>query len=117
MDKALQMDNNSSYSIALLVFFPGYSFRFLMVNLSYFIFDFVGSFVIRRVGAANWLSFLVICWGAVTIATGFVPSWQVLALCRSLLGIFEVGPRLSILISGWPFSWLCVSHLLLVQEI
>jgi len=62
----------------------------VVADCSYFIFDFVGNLVIRRVGAANWLSFIVIGWGAATIGMGFVPSSQILAVCRALLGIFEV---------------------------
>ena len=89
-----------------------------MAEDSYFIFDFVGSFVIRRVGAANLLSFMVICWGGVTIGSGFVNSWQILAVCRALLGAFEVRFKHCVFLPlGWPVFRLRVSHLLLVQKI
>ena len=45
---------------------------------------------LRRLGGVHWLSFLVVAWGAVQLAMGFVPTWGVLALCRVLLGTFEV---------------------------
>jgi hypothetical protein len=46
--------------------------------------------MIRRFGTANWLSFIIICWGAIAIGMGFVHSWQLLAALRALLGVFEV---------------------------
>lgn len=46
---------------------------------------------LRRLGAVHYLAFLVISWGAVQLAMGFVPSWEYLAACRTLLGVFEVG--------------------------
>ena len=61
-----------------------------MANIRYFLFELPSNLVIRRIGAANWLTFIIVCWGAVTIGMGFVPSWQLLALCRALLGCFEV---------------------------
>ena len=60
----------------------------------YFLFELPSNLVIRQLGAANWLAFIIVCWGAVTIGMGFVPTWQALALCRALLGIFEVPTRL-----------------------
>ena len=75
--------------------------------------------MIRRVGTANWLVLIIVCWGAVSIGMGFVHSWQVLALCRALLGIFEV-PNSNfkiILTTGWLLPWLCLSHQLLVQTL
>jgi hypothetical protein len=45
---------------------------------------------LRKLGVTHWLSFLVVAWGAVELAMGFVPTWQLLGLFRVLLGTFEV---------------------------
>lgn len=44
------------YSIALLMFF-----------VTYFIFEIPSNIVLRKVGAANWLSFLCFSWGIVIL--------------------------------------------------
>ena len=46
--------------------------------------------LLRKLGVTHWLSFLVVSWGAVELAMGFAPTWEVLGLCRVLLGAFEV---------------------------
>jgi hypothetical protein len=46
--------------------------------------------LLRELGVTHWLSFLVVSWGAVELAMGFVPTWEFLGLCRVLLGTFEV---------------------------
>ncbi|KAK0451144.1 major facilitator superfamily domain-containing protein [Desarmillaria tabescens] len=55
------------------------------------------------VGARNLLSGGVITWGAVQLAMGFVPTWEYLALCRTLLGVFEAGffPALVFIVTTW----------------
>lgn len=57
---------------------------------SYFLFDIPANLFIRKVGTANFLALIIICWGAVSIGMGFVHSWQMLSVCRALLGCFEV---------------------------
>lgn len=47
--------------------------------------------VLPKVGAANWLSFLGLSFGAILIGMGFTYSWQTMAVCRVLLGVFEAG--------------------------
>jgi MFS family permease len=46
--------------------------------------------LLRRFGARNWLAFIVTSWGLVQLSMGFVTHWGFLALCRVLLGVFEV---------------------------
>lgn len=46
--------------------------------------------LLRKIGVTLWLSFLVVSWGMVEMAMGFVPTWKFLGLCRVLLGAFEV---------------------------
>ena len=75
----------------------------------------MGTLFIRRIGAANWLTIIIVCWGGVTVGMGFSPTWQILAVCRALLGICEVRPFFSsLLIPGRIFPRLCLSHQLLV---
>jgi MFS family permease len=72
-------------------------------DCSYFLFELPSNLMIRRIGTANWLSIIIICWGAVAIGMGFVHSWQLLAALRALLGCFEAGffPGCVYLISCW----------------
>ncbi|KIW14984.1 hypothetical protein PV08_07771 [Exophiala spinifera] len=88
----LDLHIGSRYSIALLVFFVGYA-----------IFELPSNWIIRRLGAQLWLSFLIISWGLVVLCTGFVQSWKTLTVCRALLGIFEAGlfPGAVYIIGSW----------------
>lgn len=52
MDKDLGLNIGSRYTIALVVFFPPYVFLELPSNIA-----------LRKVGAANWLSFIAFSWG------------------------------------------------------
>lgn len=45
--------------------------------------------VLRKVGARNFLAFIVLAWGSVMVGMAFVKTWQALAVCRTILGIFE----------------------------
>ena len=38
----------------------------------------------------NWLTFIVVAWGAVQLGMAFVSAWYWLVVCRILLGAFEV---------------------------
>jgi len=46
--------------------------------------------ILRKVGVRNWLTFIVVSWGAVQLGMSFVTDWRELLLCRMLLGAFEV---------------------------
>ena len=81
------------------------------------IFDLPSNLVIRRAGAANWLAFIITCWGATTVVMGFVQSWQMLALTRAFLGIFEVLQTECSLKLGGVLSRLHLFNQLLVQTI
>lgn len=65
MDRELRFDVGDRYSIALLVFF-----------ITYFIFEIPSNVVLRKVGAANWLSFLCFAWGLVVFGAGFAKKWE-----------------------------------------
>ncbi|CAO2655022.1 Nn.00g117550.m01.CDS01 [Neocucurbitaria sp. VM-36] len=88
----LQLAIENRYNIALLVFFIGYA-----------LFELPSNYIIRRLGARIWLSFLIIAWGLCVLGMGFVKNWQVLTVLRALLGIFEAGlfPGAVYIIGSW----------------
>jgi hypothetical protein len=43
----------------------------------------------KKFGAANWLCFIAVGWGLLTLAIGFIKNWQALAVLRAFLGILE----------------------------
>ncbi|CEL52995.1 putative transporter C1002,16c OS=Schizosaccharomyces pombe (strain 972 / ATCC 24843) GN=SPAC1002.16c PE=3 SV=1 [Rhizoctonia solani AG-1 IB] len=83
---------NNKYSIALLVFFIGY-----------FLFELPSTLVLRRLQPRNFLTMIIVLWGATTLGMGFVHSWKTLAVCRAILGSLEAGffPACVYLISSW----------------
>ncbi|KAJ9603253.1 hypothetical protein H2200_012031 [Cladophialophora chaetospira] len=75
----------------------------LTVGARYALFELPSNFVIRRLGAQIWLSFLITAWGLCVLGMGFVHSWETLTVCRALLGIFEAGlfPGAVYIIGSW----------------
>ncbi|KAJ8076726.1 hypothetical protein PM082_001149 [Marasmius tenuissimus] len=92
MGKELGLDVGDRYSIANCLYF-----------VPYILLQIPGNAMLRRVGARNWLGFIVVAWGAVQLGMGFVEHWGLLTLCRILLGVFEAGffPALVFIISTW----------------
>lgn len=88
----LGLTQGARYNTALLVFFIGYG-----------LFELPSNFVIRRVGARNWLSFLIIAWGCMVLGMGFIHTWEALTVLRALLGVFEAGlfPGSVFIIGSW----------------
>jgi len=80
MDADLGLSIGNRYTVALVVFF-----------IPYFIFELPSNIALRKVGSANWLSFIAFAWGCTMLGQGFVNSYQTLAVCRVLLGLFESG--------------------------
>lgn len=80
------------YSIALLVFFPGYC-----------LFELPSNMVIRRLGARWWLAILIVSWGCMVLGMGFIHDWKVLTVLRAFLGVFEAGlfPGGIFIIGSW----------------
>jgi len=83
---------NFRYSIITLVFF-----------ITYVVFQFPATIVIKYVGPKPFLSLITLLWGAVMIGMGFVKTWQTMAGLRVILGIFEAGffPGSVYLLSTW----------------
>lgn len=92
LDEDVKLSVGARYSIALLVFFIGYA-----------LFEIPSNWIIRRIGARWWFSFLVTSWGACVLGMGFIQQWEILAVLRALLGVFEAGifPGAIFIISSW----------------
>ncbi|KAF4981714.1 hypothetical protein FZEAL_2516 [Fusarium zealandicum] len=92
MDEDLGLDQGNRASVALMVFFIGY-----------IIFEIPSNAFIHKLGAANWLSFLAVAWGLVSLGIGFLNDWKAFAVMRSFLGVFEAGffPGCVYLVSSW----------------
>ncbi|KAF8963680.1 major facilitator superfamily domain-containing protein [Flammula alnicola] len=81
--------------------------RFSIISCMYFVpyifLQLPGNLALRYFGVRNWLSFIVVAWGSIQLAMGFVHSWGYLVLCRVLLGVFEASffPSLLFIISTW----------------
>lgn len=80
MDDDLRLETGQRASIVTSTFFIGY-----------ILFNIPSNVVIRGVGAARFLGSITFAWGVLTIGLGFVNSWVVAAVLRSLLGVFEAG--------------------------
>ncbi|KAF4630025.1 hypothetical protein G7Y89_g8115 [Cudoniella acicularis] len=83
---------NNAYTVVSVVFF-----------LTYTIFQAPAVVFIRTLGPRLFLALIVLFWGATMIGFGFVPSWQVMAALRVILGVFEAGfyPGCVYLLSTW----------------
>ncbi|KAL4940432.1 hypothetical protein BDV06DRAFT_230316 [Aspergillus oleicola] len=92
MEEDLGLDVGSRYTIIVMVFF-----------VAYIVFEIPSNLVLPKVGAANWLAFLGVSFGAILIGMGFTYSWETMAVCRALLGIMEAGflPGCTYLITCW----------------
>lgn len=74
MSADLGLDVGGRYSVVSCIYFVPYTLLELPSNVC-----------LRAIGARNLLS------GAVQLGMGFVPTWGYLALCRTLLGVLEIG--------------------------
>ena len=59
--------------------------------------------LMRKVGARRWIARILVTWGIVAVATGFVQNVTQLAIVRTLLGIAEAGffPAVILYLSYW----------------
>lgn len=92
MRKELHTDIGSRYSIILLVFFA-----------PYVLFELPSNLLLRKFGAANWLSLITVLWGVGVIGMGLAQHWTHLVVCRVFLGVFEAGffPGCVYVVSCW----------------
>ncbi len=72
--------SEGTYALGAGIFFLGYSLCGFPSNL-----------VLHKIGAKRWLSFLMVGWGLVSMATMFVRGSTSFYLLRLLLGVMEAG--------------------------
>ncbi|KAH8162348.1 hypothetical protein CIB48_g5896 [Xylaria polymorpha] len=59
--------------------------------VTYIIFEVPSNLVLKPIGPRRWLAFIVLVWGVIALATGFVHNFGSLLALRVLLGAFEAG--------------------------
>jgi ACS family tartrate transporter-like MFS transporter len=94
---ALEMNKDlglslAQYGVAASIFYVGY-----------FLFEIPSNFALARVGARIWLTRIMVTWGLIVIANGFVQGSTSLYVVRFLLGAAEAGllPGLLFYLSLW----------------
>jgi MFS family permease len=92
LELSLLEGTTSRYSIVTIVFFA-----------SYIVFQPPATVICRYLGPRNFLSVIVVLWGAVMIGMGFADSYGTLSALRVILGVLEAGffPSCVYLLSTW----------------
>ncbi|BCS17334.1 uncharacterized protein APUU_10162A [Aspergillus puulaauensis] len=92
MEEDLGLNIGTRYTIMVMVFF-----------VAYIVFEIPSNLILPKAGAANWLAFLGISFGAILIGMGFTYNWKTMTVCRALLGTMEAGfmPGCTYLITCW----------------
>jgi ACS family tartrate transporter-like MFS transporter len=82
----------AQYGVAASIFYVGY-----------FLFEIPSNFALERMGARIWLTRIMVTWGAVVVANGFVQGSTSLYAVRFLLGVAEAGllPGLLFYLALW----------------
>ena len=80
-----------------------YGFAAAIFFIAYFIFEVPSNLLMRRFGARIWIARIMITWGLITVATGFVTSYPALVALRFLLGVAEAGffPGMIFYLTQW----------------
>ncbi|KAI9878608.1 MAG: hypothetical protein M1830_000427 [Pleopsidium flavum] len=79
LEKDLHM-KGQDYNIALFMFF-----------IPYILLEVPSNILLKKVPPSTWLSFIMFCWGVITVCMGVTKSYAGLVVCRFLLGVFEAG--------------------------
>jgi ACS family tartrate transporter-like MFS transporter len=71
--------------------------------LGYVLFEVPGAIIVERWSARKWLARIMITWGLVTVATGFVHTAQQFYIARVLLGVAEGSffPGIIVYLTHW----------------
>ncbi|KAF3935802.1 hypothetical protein ABW19_dt0203990 [Dactylella cylindrospora] len=91
MEEDLQLTSNQ-YSIALVVFFIGYV-----------LFEVPSNMVLSRVNPSAYIPFMMFLWGLVTLAMGWIGTYEHLVGVRVVVGVLEAAfaPGILMLLSSW----------------
>ncbi|KAH7142772.1 major facilitator superfamily domain-containing protein [Dactylonectria estremocensis] len=90
---AVELDfKGYQFSIALLVFFPGYALFVLPSN-----------YILAKTSVRYWLTFLSIAFGLLSVGSGLIRNYGGLLAMRILLGMCEAGvyPTVIMVVSSW----------------
>jgi MFS family permease len=69
-----------------------YSLVLTIFGIAYSVFDVPSNFIMKRyVQPSHWLGFLMLCWGILTLAFGFVKNLDTVIGLRFLIGVVEAG--------------------------
>ena len=68
------------FTIALMVFL-----------IAYALFEVPSNYMLKRLKPSNWIAFLMLSWGAITMGLGGVQNFGSVTAVRFLLGVFEAG--------------------------
>ena len=71
---------NFRFTIALMVFL-----------IAYALFEVPSNYMLKRLKPSNWIAFLMLSWGAITMGLGGVQNFASVTAVRFLLGVFEAG--------------------------
>jgi MFS family permease len=84
--------NEKAYALAAGLFF-----------LSYSLCGFPSNLILHRIGAKVWMTFLMVTWGLLSMATMFVTSGTSFYVLRLLLGVMEAGffPGVILYLTYW----------------
>jgi ACS family tartrate transporter-like MFS transporter len=94
---ALQMNKELALTSEAFGFVSGIFF------IGYFLFEVPSNVMLNRFGARVWIARILITWGAVSVACGFVQSANQLYVLRFLLGVAEAGffPGIIVYLTYW----------------
>ena len=69
----------------------------------YFLFEIPSNLILHRTGARTWIARILVTWGLVAVATGFVQDVTQLYIARFVLGVAEAGffPGILYYLSCW----------------
>lgn len=94
---ALTMNRDLAISESLFGLAAGVFF------LGYFLFEIPSNLMLLRVGARRWIMLIMIVWGAMAVASAFVPGPTLYIVLRFLLGSAEAGfyPGIILYLTFW----------------
>ena len=94
---ALQMNKELALSSEAFGFVSGIFF------IGYFMFEVPSNLALNRFGARVWIARILLTWGVISVACGFVQSATQLYVLRFLLGVAEAGffPGIIVYLTYW----------------
>jgi MFS family permease len=90
--KILNQETGDSFLQKTHMTTADYSLVLTIFGIAYSVFDVPSNFIMKRyVKPSHWLGFLMLCWGVLTLAFGFVKNLGTVIGLRFLIGVVEAG--------------------------